>query len=94
MTQARLRANPMGLCVALVALASAGLLAQTGPAGNLVKNPGFEQLDADGKRPLAWGGPGGRGVRSATDPEVARSGKRSGRIEGLDAGKQSRLVQA
>ena len=31
-------------------------------AGNLVRNPGFEQLSSDEKKPACWGPPSGNGV--------------------------------
>ena len=70
-------------------------LAASAAAGqNLVRNPGFEQLEAKGKGLVAWGLPATKGVRFAVDETVCRSGKRSARIDGLDAEAQDRFVQA
>ena len=76
-------------------LAAIACLATAAGAGQgLVRNPGFEQLDASGKQLAAWGLPAKKGVRFATDDAVSHSGKRSGRIDGLDAEVQDRYVQA
>jgi len=65
-----------------------------GAGENLVKNPGFEQLAADGKALAAWGLPRLPGARFAWDEAVCHSGKRSALVEGTDPDKQSRYVQA
>ncbi|NQT51098.1 hypothetical protein HQ576_03560, partial [bacterium] len=63
-------------------------LAAAGQPANLVKNPGFEQGAA------AWGPPTKPGVRSRIDDAVARTGKRSARVDGLAPEKQDRFNQA
>jgi hypothetical protein len=62
--------------------------------GNLVQNPGFEELSEDQAELLAWGLPQQPGVAFAWDDEVSHSGRRSARVEGVNADEQSRYVQA
>ncbi|MBM4045742.1 MAG: DUF3604 domain-containing protein [Planctomycetes bacterium] len=64
------------------------------PGENLVKNPGFEVLMADGKQPEAWPVTKKEGVAFALDDKVFHSGARSARVEGLDPEKQDHYVQA
>lgn len=79
------------LCALAVALVLCGLASG---GENLVKNPGFEVLAADGKQPEAWPAPKKEGVAFALDEKVFHSGARSARVEGLDPDKQDHYVQA
>lgn len=80
---------PRTLCV--LALLLCGAIAR---GENLVANPGFETAAPAGKALAAWGLPRKKGARFRVDDAVARTGKRSARVDGLDAEKQDRFVQA
>ncbi len=71
------------------------LVATVSPAAeNLVRNAGFEDAADRGKAPAVWSPPRKGGTAWAWDDQVRRAGKRSARVVGLDAAKQTRFVHA
>ena len=78
----------------LMTLAGSACPALAAEPTNLVRNPGFEALAADGKALAAWGHPVKKGCRFAWDDGTRHAGARSARVEGLDPGLQDRYVQA
>ena len=89
-----LRLGTVAATFAVVAVTGPRAMAAGRSDATLVRNPGFEQLTADGKGLAGWGLPHSPGVRFAWDDEVRHTGARSARVDGLAPDKQSRFVQA